>query len=890
MKKLKKIVSITTISITLMILLTSQIAFAANNDAVLENAEYSEEYLKWLELSDEKKENTIAPRMYEIQNTNIGTISTNPLKIAMSDSSNLPEKYRLDTDGGLNLTVKNQEKMAYCWAFAAISSLETTLAKANPSKQSEYKYSERHMAYATTREFKNGINELGYNRTVSGGGSWWTAEPYLTNGSGAKKYDVMPFVDSDELIEISEIQKGNVATQVYDTIYFPNYINKDNTLNKDIIDKVKEHIKNYGAVFAGMHWNKDIENSKCYNKNTYALFCNNKENHELNHAVSIIGWDDTFKADNFLEGARPKSDGAWIIKNSWGDQVGDKGYMYVSYEDVILSSELYGIIKAKDSVNYDNIYQYNKYQYSRKMNTNTSVGWVCNVFDKKKNEKTEYLNQVSITIPEKCTCKVFVNSNLKSPESSELTTKIITDNNEGFKEIALKDSADGKTKTLDAGYHTLEFESPIKIESEKFAVAVKIEAIGNESACIAIETADEDVMKYSEPKAGQCFYSNDNADFKSGSWRDLGTISKVEQQIPDCISTIKAFITLKEEDTSLKEIKVTSAPSKTEYYVGENFVKTGMKVTAYFNNNTSKVLNDTDYTIENGSNLKLGQKNVTIKYEGISTTQSITVKEKQQEDDNKQDDTKQVDAKQDDNKQDETKQDDTKQDTNQQKNEQAQNSQLENSKSDVKKIKTYYFTDNTNKDYTLVDVEVSGISRNLENDKLEYYYYLSSSKNDKNISNWIKITESQNSNNKLEFTIDSRNVANYNELAKSDVVYLYVKEVAVKGGNQSVAISDAMKLETDKNIEVYENNIKKENTKQDSVNINNSTDTDKSKTDESQTGISNSNKETLKDNTTATGKLPQTGVKITVIFVTVVVLGIGIFLYVRYKNLSKYVN
>ena len=48
----------------------SQIAFAVNNEDLLETVEYSEEYLKWLELSDEEKENTIAPRMYDIQNTN----------------------------------------------------------------------------------------------------------------------------------------------------------------------------------------------------------------------------------------------------------------------------------------------------------------------------------------------------------------------------------------------------------------------------------------------------------------------------------------------------------------------------------------------------------------------------------------------------------------------------------------------------------------------------------------------------------------------------------------------------------------------------------------------------------------------------------------------------
>ena len=46
----------------------------------------------------------------------------------------------------------------------------------------------------------------------------------------------------------------------------------------------------------------------------------------------------------------------------------------------------------------------------------------------------------------------------------------------------------------------------------------------------------------------------------------------------------------------------------------------------------------------------------------------------------------------------------------------------------------------------------------------------------------------------------------------------------------------------------------------------------------------------INDNTTATGKLPQTGAKVTITIIVIAVLGIGIFLYVRYKNLSKYVK
>lgn len=76
-------------------------------------------------------------------------------------------------------------------------------------------------------------------------------------------------------------------------------------------------------------------------------------------------------------------------------------------------------------------------------------------------------------------------------------------------------------------------------------------------------------------------------------------------------------------EPDLVSIAVTTAPTKTTYYEGDNFDATGMVVTATYSNETTKAI--TGYTVNPSENLATTDTSVVITFNGKTATQAITV-------------------------------------------------------------------------------------------------------------------------------------------------------------------------------------------------------------------------------------------------------------------------
>lgn len=287
----------------------------------------------------------------------------------------LPQKYS-SVDLGYVSPMKNQGDISTCWAFSTTGALETSLLK----KGISYNASEEHINHwATTRTDSNG-EAYGCFRSYKDGWFSTMALGYLTSWVGARSGEDIPYRSADNQ-SYADIQ--NLGTADYG-------VNSAVFLSKDT-NTVKQAVYQYGAVSASYNHNDTYFNT------SGTAYCQTTPvtNGFEGHAILVVGWDDSYLKDNFNSEARPKNNGAWLVKNSWGSYNNLGGYFWISYEDYYLFSDTfasaYAIIDSQE-IN-DNYKKYqaeefgSTYQFSILNNESQYVDDITfiNVFDFTKN-------------------------------------------------------------------------------------------------------------------------------------------------------------------------------------------------------------------------------------------------------------------------------------------------------------------------------------------------------------------------------------------------------------------------------------------------------------------------------------------------------------------------
>ncbi len=380
-------------------------------------------------------------------------------------------KYDPRTTKKVSNRVEDQGNTNTCWAFSTIAAIEGNLIKKGYENEN-VNLSENHLAYffynrtADPVGYTAGDANLNTNSTwVMNGGTLQGTALALATWSGVVKETT-----SEDDAGGAYSPKALAASACYRrdykgaNTYFFNYS----------VNTVKQAIMDYGAVASGIY----MDNSY-WNLTNGAYYCPKKDG---NHAVTIVGWDDSYSRMNFNSSSRPKRNGAWIVKNSYGatyqgKPLGDYGYMYVSYEDASLREIVaYDMVKASQA--YDNNYQYDG-------TANPALSWglasgttYANVFKTKasKSGYNEVLKAVSVDV---------LTTNVKY--SLQVYTGVTSTSNP-TKGKAMFSKPQTGTLT-EAGYNQIVLKSPVTLTAgEKYSVVITLRAADGGSVSMACES------------------------------------------------------------------------------------------------------------------------------------------------------------------------------------------------------------------------------------------------------------------------------------------------------------------------------------------------------------------------------------------------------------------